>query len=68
MRALDNSGPECCHLIVLFANLFTGTFLRQSLLHPALRSRFQVEGVTLYFFNNVFGLNLALEATQSILD
>jgi hypothetical protein len=40
--------------------------LRQSLLHPALRSRLQVIGVALHFLNNVFRLNLALETTAGV--
>ncbi len=54
-------------LLVLFANLFSRTFSRQSLLYPALLARLQVVGVTLHFLNDVFRLNLALESTQGIL-
>ena len=52
---------------MLFANLFSGTFLRQSLLHSFSFARFQIVGVTLHFLNYVFGLNLALEPTQGVL-
>jgi hypothetical protein len=36
------------------------------LLDSTLRARLQVEGVALHFLNDVFRLNLALEATESI--
>src|ERR1039458_3152789 len=50
----------------LFAHLFSGTLLRQSLLHPASLARLQVVGVTLYFPNDVLRLNLTLEATEGV--
>jgi len=65
---LGGSDPICGNLILLFAKLFSGTLSRQTLLHSALRARFQVEGVTLHFFNDVFRLYLALEPPQGILD
>jgi hypothetical protein len=37
------------------------------LLDSALIARLQVEGVTLHFFDDVLGLNFALESTKSIL-
>ena len=61
------AAPKCCNSIVLFANLFSGTLLRQSLLHPASLARLQVVGVTLYFLNDVLRLNLAFEPTQGVL-
>ena len=60
--------PVCGNLIVLSANLFSGTLSRQRLFHSALRARLQVEGVTLHFPDDVFCLNLALESTQGVLD
>jgi hypothetical protein len=47
-----------------FAKLLSGTLLRQSLLHAPLRTWLQVIGVTLYFLDDVFRLNLALKATE----
>src|SRR2546428_4872261 len=64
---LGSSGPNCCNLIRLSANLFSGTLSRQSLLQSALIARLQVVGVTLHFLNDVFRLNLALEPTKGIL-
>src|ERR1700678_1577183 len=55
------------NLIPVFANLFSGTLLRQSLLHPASLARIQIVGATLYVFDDVFRLNLALEPPQGIL-
>ena len=53
--------------IRLLPNLLLSTLSRQSLLHPALRARLQVEGVALHFLNDVFRLNLSLEATEGVL-
>jgi hypothetical protein len=47
-----------------FAKLLSGTLLRQSLLHAPLRTWLQVIGMTLYFLDDVFRLNLALKATE----
>src|SRR5208282_638770 len=52
---------------VLFAHLFSGTLLRQSLLHPASLARLQVVGVTLHFLDDVLRHNLALEPTKGVL-
>jgi hypothetical protein len=60
--------PRLIQLILLFAKLLAGTLARQRLLHAALRTRLQVEGVTLHFFNDVFRLNLALKSPQGVLD
>jgi hypothetical protein len=60
--------PRLTQLILLFAKLLAGTLARQRLLHAALRTRLQVEGVTLHFFNDVFRLNLALKSPQGVLD
>jgi hypothetical protein len=54
-------------LVRLFANLFAGSLTRQSLFHPALLTRFQVEGVTLHILYDVFRLNFTLESSKSIL-
>ena len=56
------------NLFGLLANLFSGTLSGQRFLHPSFRARLQVEGVTLYFLNDVFCLNLALEPAQGVLD
>jgi hypothetical protein len=53
--------------ILLSPNLFSSTLLCRSLFKSALRTRFQVVGVTLHFLDDVFRLNLALEPTQGIL-
>jgi hypothetical protein len=54
-------------LFGFFANLFARTFTRESLLQTELFARFQVVGVTFYFLDNVFLLNLTLEAAQGVL-
>jgi hypothetical protein len=67
-RCLAAATPFCGGLVLLLTKFFSGTLSRQRLLHSALCARFQVEGMTLYFLNDVFRLNLALEPTQGILD
>ena len=64
---LGSSAPLWCNLIRLFTNLFSGTLLSQSLLHPASLARLQIEGVTLHVLNNVFRHNLAFEPPQGVL-
>src|SRR5262249_41640436 len=66
-RCWGSGDTNCYNLIRLSANLFPGTLSRQSLLQSPPLARLQVVGVTLHFLNDVFGLNLALEATQGIL-
>ena len=63
----DGGAPICGNLTRLSANLFSGSLSRQSLLRSPLLTRFQVVGMTLHFFNDVFRLNLALEPTQGSL-
>src|SRR5579864_4657308 len=60
--------PLMSDLILLSAGLFPGALSRQGLFYSALRTWLQVERVTLYFFDDVLGLNLALEPAQGILD
>src|ERR1017187_10172578 len=64
---VDSNGPHGCKLVPLFANLLSGTLLRQSLLHPASLTRLQVVGVTLHILNNVFRHNHAFEPPQGVL-
>ena len=59
--------PLWLRLVLLFADFFSGTLARQGLLHPAFLARLQIVGVTLHFLNDVFGLNLALETAQGVL-
>jgi hypothetical protein len=54
-------------LVLLFPSLLAIPLARQRLFYTALFAWFQVEGVTLYFLDNVLRLYLALEAAQSIL-
>ncbi len=67
-RCLAAGDPLRGNLIWLSANLLASTLSRQGFLHSTLRARLQVERVTLYFLNDVFRLNLALEPPQGILD
>ena len=46
-----------------FSHLFAGALSRQGLLEAAFLTGFQVVGVTLHLFDDVFRLNLALETT-----
>jgi hypothetical protein len=65
--AASDSGCDYRNSLRLFANLFSGTLSRQSLLHSTFFAGLQVEGVTLHFLNDVFGYNLALETAQGVL-
>jgi len=62
--ASEAKAPVGCNLIRFFANLLSSTLSRQGLLHPDALRPAQVEGVSLHFLNDVFGLNLALESTE----
>ena len=53
-------------LVALLADFLSGALLRQGLLHPFSLPWLQVVGVTLYFLDNVFGLNLAFKAAQGV--
>ena len=53
--------------LLLFAYLLAVPLARQRLFHTLLFARFQVKGVTLDLFDDVFGLHLPLEAAKSIL-
>lgn len=55
------------NLILLFPSLLTIPLARQRFLYATFFAWFQVEGVTLYFLNDVLRLHLALESAQSIL-
>lgn len=65
--SLGSGGHEGCNLVRLSASLLSGTPSRQGLLHSALRTRLQIEGVALHLSNDVFRLNLALETTESVI-
>lgn len=53
-------------LVLLLADLLTIPFASERFFDALFFARFQIEGVTLDLFDNVFGLHLALEATQGI--
>src|SRR4029077_746718 len=63
---LGSSAPLRCNLIPVFASLFSGTLLSQSLFDPASLAGLQVEGVALHILNDVFGHNLALETSECV--
>ncbi len=63
---LSSRGPLGANSIRFFTNFLPSTLPRQGLLHSALRAGLQIEGVALYFLNDVFRLNLALEATECV--
>jgi hypothetical protein len=54
--------------VLLLANLLTSTFASQRGFHAFFLARFQVKGVALYFFNNVFLLHFTLETAQSVFE
>jgi hypothetical protein len=55
-----------CTLVLLFTSLLTIPLTRERFLHAPLFARFQVEGMTLHFLDDVFLLNLALKPAQRI--
>lgn len=61
------ANPALAALVLLFANLFTIAFPRQCFFHALLFARLQVKRMTLYFFDDVFRLNLAFEPSQRVL-
>jgi hypothetical protein len=52
--------------ILLFACFLAGALACQRFLYPFLFAGFQVEGVPLYFFNDVLRLHFPLEAAQGV--
>ena len=52
---------------MFFTNLLAITLAGQCFLHPLLLAWFQIERVTLYFLNNVFGLHFTLEPAKGVL-
>ena len=54
-------------LVLLLANLLTSALARQRCLYTFLLAGFQVKGVALDLFDNVFLLHFALEAAQRVL-
>ena len=63
---VDDCRKSLTALIWLSALPFSGPLSRQGLLRSALRARLQVIRVALHFSDDVFRLNLALEATKSV--
>ena len=59
--------PPIAPLVLLFTNLLAITFACECFLHAFLFAWFQVKGVALDLFDNVFRLHLPLETTKSIL-
>jgi hypothetical protein len=57
-----------CNSVPLASHLFSGTLPRQRLLHPTFCSGFEVIGMALDLFDDVFRLDLALESPQGTLD
>ena len=54
-------------LVLLFTNLLAVALACECFLHAFLFAWFQVKGVALDLFDNVFRLHLTLETTESIL-
>ncbi len=54
--------------VLLLANFLASTLASQRGFHALFLAGFQVKGVALYFFNNVFLLHFALETAQSVLE
>jgi hypothetical protein len=54
-------------LILFLADLLAIAFASQRFFDALFLAGLQIEGMTLYFLDDVFGLNLALESPQCIL-
>lgn len=57
---------ELSFLVLLLADFLTISFASERFFDTLLFARLQIEGMTLDLFDNVFGLHLALKATQGI--
>src|ERR1700684_2350285 len=55
-------------LVLFLTDLLAIALAGQCFLHPLLLTRLQVKRVALHFLDNVFSLNLALEAAQCVLE
>ena len=66
-RHWGSDGPDV-RLVLFLACFFTAALASQRFLHTLLLAGLQVEGMTFYFFNNVFLLYLALETAESIFE
>jgi hypothetical protein len=55
-------------LVLLFANLLASALASESRFYALFLARFQVKGVALDLFDNVFLLHFALEAAQSVFE
>ncbi len=56
------------HLVLFFTDLFAITLACECFFDALLLAWLQIKGVALDLFDNVFGLNLALETPKSILE
>jgi hypothetical protein len=54
-------------LLLFLANLLAIPFASQRFFHALFLARLQIEGMTLHFLDDVFGLHFALETAQRIL-
>ena len=74
MKAGSTEPAFLCHLtateelILFLTNLLAIPLTSECLFYALLFTWFQVERVTLYFFDDVFGLHFALETAQGILE
>ncbi|MEY2413893.1 MAG: hypothetical protein QOD84_2499 [Acidobacteriaceae bacterium] len=55
-------------LVLFFTRFFTATFTCKRFLHTLLFPWFQIEGMTLDLLDDVFLLNFAFEAAQSVFE
>ncbi len=66
-RHWGSDGPEV-RLVLFLACFFTAALASERFLDTLLLAGLQVEGMTFYFFNDVFLLYLALEPAESIFE
>ncbi len=64
--AAQHPGTTFTLLVLLFTSLLAIPLACQCFLHTLTLARFEVKGMTLYLFDNVFLLYLALEPAQCV--
>jgi hypothetical protein len=60
--------PTLSRLVLFLTNFLAVTFPGERFFHTLFLAWLQIKGVTLNLFDNVFGLNFALEAAQGIFE
>jgi hypothetical protein len=68
VEGADRPVPRLASLVLFLTNLLTITLAGQRFFHALLFAGFQIKRMTLYFFNDVFRLNLAFKPPQRVFE